>query len=81
MITNNNMKKIIIAALVLLLTACRESDNHFSTVRIITLEGKEDTLNISYFEYLHITTSFELVDEHGSVKANFVKRFSQLQTK
>lgn len=75
------MKKIIIAALVLLLTACTGYDNHSSIVKINTLEGKIDTININYYDHLYISTVFELVDGHGSVKANFVKSFSQLQTK
>lgn len=80
MITTNNIKKIVIAAIVLLLSAC-ENDNHSSIVRINTLDGKTDTININYYDHLYISGGFELVDGRGAVKANFVKSFSQLQTK
>jgi hypothetical protein len=80
MITVNNIKKIVIVAIVLLLTAC-QYDNHSSIVKINTLDGKTDTINISYYDNLYISGRFELLDGRGAVKANFVKSFSQLQTK
>ena len=80
MITTNNIKKIVIAAIVLLLSAC-ENDNHSSIVRINTLDGKQDTINVNYIDNLHINYQFQLEDRTGAVKANFVRSFSQLQTK
>jgi hypothetical protein len=73
------MKKIIIVALALLLTAC--SDNHTGIVKITSLEGNHDTINISYYGSLSINTDYNLVDSKSNVKAHFVKSFSQLQTK
>ena len=74
------MKKIIIVAVVLLLAACEEGI-HNSTIRITSLEGKEDTINVNYCDYLYINSDFQLADRRGAVKANFVRSFSQLKTK
>ena len=80
MITTNNIKKIVIAAIVLLLSSCGY-DVHNSTIRIISLDGKQDTINVNYVDNLHINYQFQLEDRTGAVKANFVRSFSQLQTK
>ena len=76
------MEKIIITALILLLlVGCIDYNNHSSIVKINTLDGKTDTININYTDYLYIDSKYELLDRSGSTKAYFVRNFSQLQTK
>lgn len=69
MITTNNIRKITIVVLVLLLTACKY-DNNISVVSDNILDGETN-----------ISLSFELTDGHALVKVNSVRGFPQLQTK
>ena len=75
------MKKILISILLLFTISCDNSIIHNSIVKTTSLEGKQDTIIISYYGQLRITYDYDLVDSRHSVKAKFIKNFSQLQTK